>query len=192
MEIETMEDIESKGKWSKYYQNQKEVWYDPSNSIYEKVILRLVELHRSDSKGYSISIRRISTALHIATGTAQKYVNELIAKGFLESTARVPRKRRKLRLSVLLRAPVEFGNSKQTNLSDWKEQVVSTTKTKSVASDAPVNSNKISKHNIEQLPPSKEELTQNTSQHIFQHDSEGFKRLRDFVKKKLRTTEVPE
>src|SRR3989344_2743862 len=130
MEIETMEDIESKGKWSKYYQNQKEAWYDPSNSIYEKVILRLVELHRSDSKGYSISIRRISTALHIATGTAQKYVNELIAKGFLESTARVPRKRRKLRLSVLLRAPVEFGNSKQTNLSDWKEQVVSTTKTK--------------------------------------------------------------
>ena len=162
--------IQNKDKtlgWAKYYENQKRLWYDPSVPIVVKAIVRLVELHRSDSKGWSISVRRVAELLGISTNTVLKAIDKALDSGYLEADKRIQRKRRKLRLSVSLRAPVEFEITSD-NLSHWKRQPVSPGDTESVSRVATVNSNRISKANIniqkesqlkeeiEETPPDKE------------------------------------
>lgn len=142
-----MEETASRTKWAKYYENQKKIWYNTNTSIYVKAILRIVELHRSDSKGWSLSIRKIAGLLGITTNTTLKYVNEAINSGLLESSGNHQRKRRKLRLSVSLRAPVEFETSDQQKLSHWNNQPVSPNETTPVVPVEPVNKKEISKKN---------------------------------------------
>lgn len=131
-----METKDNKSKnWSKYYQNQKTLWYDPRISIFIKALVRIVELHRSDSKGWCISIRRIVSELGIARNTVMKYLNTAIDLGLIEATTKGERKRRKLKLSVSLRAPVEFNLSNLPLLSHPIRQPVLQSEPKS---DSPV------------------------------------------------------
>lgn len=127
--------------WSKYFENQKKLWYDPDISIFIKALVRIVELHRSDSKGWCISIRRIVAELGIARNTVAKYLKNAIDLGLIEATSKGERKRRKLRLSVSLRAPVEFNLSSSRPLAQPIEQPVSPDEPKSVSPVATVNNN---------------------------------------------------
>lgn len=109
MEMEkNMEGNTDKTKsWSAYYEAQKKIWHDPDISPYVKCFIRLLELHRGDSKGWSLSIRLVSKYLGIAPNTARKIISQAIKAGLVESNSVTPRKRRKLRLSASLRAPVD-------------------------------------------------------------------------------------
>lgn len=131
--------------WAKYYQNHKRFWCDPNIKWEVKLVVRTVELHRSDSKGWSISVRKMSEYLGISINTARKAINKAIDSGYLESTSRVQRKRRKLRLSVSLRAPVEFESFTGLNLSQWKTQPVLRTDTPAVSSRDSINNKAITK-----------------------------------------------
>lgn len=136
-----METPDNKSRnWSKYYENQKKLWYDPHISVYIKALVRIVELHRSDSKGWCISIRRIVSELGITRNTVLKHLNDAIDKGYIETSSREERKRRKLKLSVSLRAPVEFNLSKTDFLSQPVRQPVLRDKPESVLPVATINS----------------------------------------------------
>lgn len=187
--------MQKASEWPKYYENQKKLWYDPSVSIYVKGIVRLVELHRSDSKGWSISVRRIASLLGISTNTAIKYIDKTIQLGLIETSQTYQRRRRKLRLSVSLRAPVEFETSSSSNLSHWHNQSVSPSATPTVSTGEPLNNKEISNANINESPdsqlkkeriaeslPYKEETPQSYSDKPSQGDSEGLKKLREKMK----------
>src|SRR6186997_1443140 len=99
MEIETMESNTDNTKiWAKYFEAQKKLWYEPSISVYTKSFIRILELHRSDSKGWSISIRRLSDLLGISQKTARKAIDDAINLGWVETDTRQQRKQRKLKL----------------------------------------------------------------------------------------------
>ena len=181
--------------WTKFYENQKKVWYDPDIPIYVKGIVRLVELHRSDSKGWSISVRKIAALLGITSNTALKYLDKSLELGLIESSPTRQRKRRKLRLFVSLRAPVEFENTSPSNLSHWEKQTASPVTTPTVSPVAPVNNKEISKANINESNdsqlkkeeiaeslPYKAESSQSNTDGLPQGDSEGLKRLRKKMK----------
>lgn len=189
-----METTQKSNNWTKYYESQKKVWYDPDVPIYVKAIVRIVELHRSDSKGWSLSIRKIAALLGVTPNTALKYTDTALDLMFLESNGNHQRKRRKLRLSVSLRAPVEFDNPNLSKLSHWETQPVSPTNTPTVSSVNTVNSKEISNANsnespqsqlnkeIEKSPPYKKEPPEPLSETIVQGKSEGLERLREKMK----------
>ena len=158
-------------KWALYYQHQKEVWYDPDIPIYVKGIVRLVELHRSDSKGWSISVRKIAALLGISSNTALKYLDKSLKLGLIECSPTRQRKRRKLRLSVSLRAPVEFETPSSSNLSHWEEQSVSPTNTQSVSHSGTVNNKEISKAN------NNKSLLKKEKEKSFPYKEEGKKQI---------------
>lgn len=133
--------------WANYYENHKLIWYDPAVSVYVKSIVRIVELHRSDSQGWSISVRKVANLLGIAPNTALNALNEALNGGFIEASRNTPRLRRKLRLSVSLRAPLEHKKS-ASNLYEWEIQPVAGQIPTSVSPVNTVNSNIISIYKV--------------------------------------------
>lgn len=152
-----VENTDKRVKWATYYENHKRIWYDPTILLVVKTLIRLVELHRSDSKGWSLPIRKIAQFLNIAPNTALKAVNIALDNGYLEANKRIQRKRRKLRLSVSLRAPVENEIPSNSKLSQWEEQPVSPTKTDSVSPTEAVNIKPNIKANKEESQIKKEQ-----------------------------------
>jgi len=141
-----MNTLDKKSAWARYYENHKKLWFDPTISIYEKAIVQIVELHRSDSKGWSLSVRRMANLLGISSNTVLQAVQDAISHRFIEVDTSIQRKRRKLRLSVSLRTPTthEIINK---NLSHTLKQAVSERATESVSPRESVNI----KSNIKQI-----------------------------------------
>lgn len=139
--------VYKKFDWAKYYENQKRLWYDPYVPLIVKAVIRIVELHRSDSEGWSLSVRKIAKLLGVSPNTATKSINLAIISGFLQASSTGQRKRRKLRLSVSLRATDDFNKHSSEKLSKWESQPVPPAKTQSVLHIETVNSKEISKTN---------------------------------------------
>jgi len=101
-----MEDIRNKQQWQVFYKNWKEIWRNPEVSIYIKVVLYNISLYRSDNEGWYISERKLADDLGIGKESASKAIDEAIKNGWLLTNNTKERKRRKLRLSGPLQAPV--------------------------------------------------------------------------------------
>lgn len=95
-----------KEEWRKFFLEWKKVIRNPSLSVYAKVILFNTLLYRSDNEGWYISERKFAKDLGISKGTASNAIDEAIKNGWLSTNKAKERKRRKLRLSGFLQAPV--------------------------------------------------------------------------------------
>lgn len=163
--------------WSKYYQNHKKIWYDPSIPLPVKAVLRLVELHRSDSKGWSISTRKAASLLGVAKNTAMEAFAQALNMGLLEASTKGQRKRRKLRLSGSLRVPIEYDNYENNGgLGTWERQPGTPQNTEAGATTETVNNNPNSKLNT---IPQAENFETKTS---YKKENSGYLKLREAVK----------
>lgn len=142
-----MTEEDRKKRWRIYFENQKRIWYDPKVPLHVKAIVRVVELHRSDSKGWSISVFRFMSLLGLSKNTILRAINQAISMKMIEADTNVQRKRRKLKLSGSLRAPVETENNTLGNLSQKINQSGSSIDTDSGIPNEPVNLNSNSKAN---------------------------------------------
>lgn len=137
-----MEETASRTKWGKYYENQKILWYDPTIPIIIKAVVRFVELHRSDSRGWSISTRKSARLLGVSRKTVMVAIKKAIDMKLLETTSTTQRKRRKLRLCGSLRAPVEWlENNDRKDLGNWGNQPGLRMSPEVGVVDKPLNSN---------------------------------------------------
>jgi DNA-binding transcriptional MocR family regulator len=118
-----------KEKWANYYVAYRKFWFDPSISVLAKAVVRVVDLHRSDEQGWSLSIRKIAGYLKVSKNNAGRAINEAISRGYLQASTTEQRKRRKLRLSVSLRQPVSLEKYVKKFLVHPVRQVGSTTDT---------------------------------------------------------------
>lgn len=133
--------ISHKNDWVVYYENHKKLWYDPTIPHGVKAVIHIVELHRSDSQGWYLSVRKMANLLGCAARTAQRWIKEAVRLGFIEASTSTSRKRRKLRLSVSLRSPVGHENSTH-ELVQWNPQSVRARTSVSVIAGDTVNSNR--------------------------------------------------
>jgi DNA-binding transcriptional MocR family regulator len=182
-------------KWRGYFDGQKKVWYDPSISIYVKAFIRILELHRSDSTGWSISVRKLAKLLNISTNTAMEAIDEALRLGLVETNIKQQRKRRKLNLSVALRAPVTHKAPNSKSLYQQVRQPVSQGDTDSVSTSETVN-NKDNLQNanteesqvkpekkIVESNPYKEDVSRSFSNSQVPRKSAGLEQLRDVVER---------
>ena len=172
--------------WRSYYDHHKALWYDSSISIYVKSIVRLVELHRSDSMGWSISIRNIAKLLGITLGTALKYTNQALKLGYIESTSNQQRKRRKLKLSASLRIPVEC-KKYDYPLYHKNNQYASFSETQSDSSTSTVNSNINNKGNNKFHYIVAEKLAEEP---LYDPNSQGYQLLKEKARFLLKTSKT--
>lgn len=99
-----MEAQNNKQRWAAYFSEWKRIWLNPNVPWYVKLILRTVELYRSDEKGWNISERKFAKELGISKETASKGIDFALKERLLLGESK-ERKRRKLRLSAPLRSP---------------------------------------------------------------------------------------
>lgn len=191
MEKDMENNTDKAKKWAAYFKAHKEVWHNPQISPYVKCFIGLLQLHRSDSQGWSLSIRLVSQYLGIAPNTARKAINEALKEGLIETNTKLPRKRRKLRLSVSLRAPVGGNPPASDALYHQVTQPVLPPDTDSESPEESVNiqekyinantekSQVKPEKKIEEPIPYKEEKPQGSSEPQVIGESEGLKKLRE-------------
>lgn len=186
--------IDKKHKAARYFEAHKNYWYDPSITVYAKAIVRIVELHRSDSKGWLLSVRYLASRLGVSQNTIRKAINEAMRFGLIEANQTVERKHRKLRLSASLRAPVtDDSDDESFYLHQPLMQSGIPNNSDSASSPAPINNkvnikannneSLVNQNQIDKSIPYKEEVTKGLSQPERLGESEGFRRLRERAKR---------
>jgi len=195
MEKDMENNTDKTKKWAAHFKAHKEVWHNPKISPYVKCFIGLLQLHRSDSQGWSLSIRLVSKYLGIAPNTARKIINEALKEGLIETNTKIPRKRRKLRLSASLRAPVGGNPQASDALYHQVTQPVLPSDTDSESPDESVNikekyinantekSQVKPEKKIEESNPYKEEVPQSFSNSEVPRESAGFTQLREVVER---------
>lgn len=150
-------DIDNKANWAKYFENHKKIWCAGNIHWSVKLLIRLLELHRSDAKGWSLSVRKIAFYLGIAQNTVLSAIKSAKEDGFIEVSDNGQRKRRKMRLSASLRAPVYDGSNNYDELFYETKQPVIPADTVSVSPTKAINNKGNTKLNIKKSEIKEEE-----------------------------------
>ncbi len=193
MEKDMESNTDKTKKWATYYEAHKEVFHNPKVSPYVKCFIRLLELHRGDSRGWSLSVRLVSKYLGISPNTARKTINAALSFGFIETNTTRPRKRRNLKLTASLRAPVERNLLTSEVLRHQVIQPASQPDTESVSPNEPVNNKEKDinanteksqvkpEKKIEESNPYKKGVPQGLPNTTGRSESKGFTQLREVV-----------
>jgi hypothetical protein len=194
MEKDMENNTDKTTKWAAHFKAHKELWHNPKISPYVKCFIRLLQLHRADSKGWSLSIRLVSKYLGVAPNTSRKIINQAIEAGLVESNTVSPRKRRKLRLTASLREPIERDSNSKHTFYHQVIQPVLRDDTKSESTVEPVNNKERyinanteksqvkPNEKIEESNPYKENVDQSFSNKNVPQETEAYRKFREKAK----------